>query len=75
MKRLVLAWLRWRYGGNVWALKPPLGWWSPNGRRPLWQRIIYRAQVVRYNIECMLFNRYGHEMREKWSRHWCGREL
>ena len=64
---LVVRYLRWRYGGNVYALKPPLGY----GRffpRPLWYRAAFRFWLKpRWLIERWLFNRYGQPMRNAWG--------
>jgi hypothetical protein len=68
VSRLVCAYLRWRYGGNVAALKPPLGWgkYLP---RPMWYRLLYKGFLLpRWNAENALFSRFGQPMRDAWMR-------
>ena len=63
---LVVRYLRHRYGGNVDALKPPLGY-SKYLPRPFWYRIVYRCWLKpRWLVERWLFNRYGQPMRDAW---------
>ena len=64
---LACAYLRWRYGGDVYALKPPLGF-SEFVPCSLWDRAMFNFWLKpRWQIELRLFNRYGHEMRAAWS--------
>jgi len=64
---LVVRYLRWRYGGNGWALKPPLGY-SRYLPRPLWYRALYQCGLKpRWLAERRLFNRYGQSMRDAWG--------
>jgi hypothetical protein len=65
-RRLVVHYLRWRYGGNVYALKPPLGY-SQYVPRPVWYRCWYRCWLrPRWVVEQWLFVRYGQAMQLKW---------
>ena len=60
---MICQYLRWRYG-NVYALKPPLGYHPIYSPRPLWWRLRYRVQKRLWQIDCWLFARSP--MREKW---------
>lgn len=63
VSRFVCAYLRWRYGGNFSALKPPLGY-SKYVPRPLWYRVIYHAFLrPRWQAENWLFIRFGEPAR------------
>ena len=67
VSRFACAYLRWRYGGNVYALKPPLGY-SEFVPRPIWYRLAYRAfWYPRWRAENWLFCRFGEQMRRAWS--------
>lgn len=64
---LVVRYLRWRYGGNVYALKPPLGY-SRFFPRPLWYSVFFQFWLrPRWMAERWLFNRYGQPMRDAWG--------
>ena len=64
---LVVRYLRWRYGGNVYALRPPLGY-SRFIPRPLWYRALYQCWLrPRWRAEIWLFKRYGQPMRDAWG--------
>jgi hypothetical protein len=66
MQKLIIWYLRWRYGGNVSALKPPLGY-SEHSSRPLWYRIWYKCFLYpRWRLENRLFKQYGEPMRREW---------
>lgn len=61
---IVCAYLRWRYGGNCYALKPPLGYHPVYSRVSLWYKLRYRLwQYPRYQVENYLFQRYGQPMK------------
>lgn len=65
--RITCAYLRWRYGGNVYALKPPLGW-STYFPRPLWYRVLYLFFLwPRWWLENWLFQKYGQPMRHMYN--------
>lgn len=66
VSRIVCAYLRWRHGGNVWALKPPLGW-----NKYIPASVLYKARYLvflkpRWMAEKWLFNRFGQPMRDAW---------
>ncbi len=64
--RVVCAYLRFRYGGNVAALKPPLGW-SRRVPAPAWYKVWYTLFLYpRWLAETALFDRYGAPMRHAW---------
>lgn len=64
---LAVRYLRWRYGGNVAALKPPLGY-SRFVPRTLWYRVAYQCWLKpRWQLDRWIFNRYGQPMRDAWS--------
>ncbi len=66
MQRLVCWYLRRRYGGDVHALKSPLGY-----RRDLTYPVVYKVRYwIQYRIwkaECALFERWGAPMRNAWQ--------
>lgn len=71
MKALVLLYLRWRTGGDVAALKPPLGiapkCWSGRSAT-LGERARYTLRLARYQFESWLHDHWGEEMREGWCQ-------
>ena len=67
VQRLVLLYLQKKYGGNVAALKPPLGWYF---YAPLWRRIKYYPKLWAWKADCNLFKRYGDPMRKAWGLSW-----
>jgi hypothetical protein len=68
VKSLVLIWLRWRYGGKVRALKPPLGYHRIYSPRSLWWICGYKIRRGIFAFENFLFNRYGQAMRDEWEQ-------
>lgn len=64
---IVCCWLRFRYGGNVFALKNPIGYHRIIPKT-VWWIAIYKVRVAIWLIEKWLFNRYGQEMRDKWNQ-------
>ena len=66
IQKLVLRWLRWRYGGNVFALKPPPGWW-PGPAPSRGRKALYCIKYQIWRLECVLFAKYGSPMRDLWE--------
>ena len=73
LQSLVIKWLRWRYGGDVHDLKPPLGyapkhlwkeWYKPSWKR----RAAYFFSYRFYKLENMMFQKYGQPMRDNWEK-------
>mgnify|MGYP001159168817 FL=1 len=64
--RIVCAWLRWRYGGDVGALKPPLGY-SKYFPKPWWWIACYWPRYWWWKLEKAALNRWGGEMRRRWE--------
>ena len=62
------SWLRFRYGGNVFALKPPLGFHPVYSPRPAWWIALYKIRHAIWKIENCLFEKYGHPMRDAWEK-------
>lgn len=67
IQNLVLKWLRWRYGGDRHALKPPLGY-NRHQRRSIAYKAAYWLKRGVWEVERRLFDRYGAPMRENWER-------
>ena len=65
MSRLICHYLRWRYGGNVHALKPPLGY-DRRVPQPIARILVYRIRYLQWRVEDALFQRWGVEMRKRW---------
>jgi len=65
MSRLICHYLRWRYG-NVDALKPPLGY-DRRVKQPITRILKYRIRYLQWRVEGWMFQRWGGEMRCKWS--------
>ena len=66
--RWVCSYLRWRYGGDVYALEPPLGC-SPLLPAPWWRMAVYRFFFYpRWQVESYLFERFGQPMRFAWEQ-------
>jgi len=64
---LILAYLRRRYGGDVYALKHPLGFMR--GSNPSrWRRIKYAVARNLWKAESALFEKYGQPMRDNWDK-------
>jgi hypothetical protein len=57
----ICHYIRWRYG-NVYALKPPLGY-DRRVKRPISRILFYRIR----RVEDWLFQRWGGEMRKRWN--------
>lgn len=67
IENLVCRYLRWRYGGDRNALKPPLGYPPRRYRRtPFTRKLSYAISLSLWRVECALFNRYGGPMRRRW---------
>lgn len=65
--RLVLSYLRWKYGRNVGALKPPIGW-HPDFHHPRFhKRLSYSIEYRIWRFDNGLFERYGQPMRDAWE--------
>ena len=65
MSRLICHYLRWRYG-NVYALKPPLGY-DRRVKQPITRIILYRIRYAIWRVEDAMFQRWGGEMRKRWT--------
>ena len=64
---LVLRYLRLRYGGNVRALKPPIGW-HPDFHHPRFhKKLSYWFNYRIWRFDSRLFERYGQPMRDAWD--------
>lgn len=68
LQRPILAWLRWRYGGNVYGLMPPLGYNTRYERVSLARKVAYGIKKVIWLAESALFKRYGQPMRDAWKK-------
>lgn len=66
VRHLVCLWLRWRYGGDVMALKPPPGFHPIYSPRPLWWRVRYYLRKAVWKVECLAFELWGQDMRAGW---------
>jgi hypothetical protein len=64
---LVCSWLRWRYGGNVYALKPPIGYHKQYCPRPWWWVIKYLIKKQWWKFENYAFQIWGEPMRILWE--------
>lgn len=63
MSWIVCKWLRWRYGGNVYRLKPPLGYYK---KESLLFILRYYVLYLLWMVENLLFKWFGKDMRDKW---------
>jgi len=66
--RLVTGYLKWKYGGNVRALRPPLGFNKYQGSVPRLRRMAYRIKHGLWRVDRALFDKYGKPMRDNWDR-------
>ncbi len=73
--RVFQAWIRYRYGGGVYALRPPLGYCDYFWARMKYGKHKQIAYIVKYKFkkwlwqfECLLFKKFGGPMREAWEK-------
>ena len=63
---IVCRYMQWRYGGCVYALKPPLGY-DRRKPQPLLRVAAYRIKRIVWRIENAAFQRWCGEMRKRWE--------
>lgn len=68
VQRAACAWLRYRYGGSVYSLRPPLGFHPIFSPRPWWWVALYRVRRMVWSLENAAFERWGQAMRDEWEK-------
>lgn len=72
---IVCCWLRWRYDGNVYALKNPIGYHPTYSPKSRWWIALYKVRCVIWRIENCLFKKYGDDMRNAWLQDRSGSKI
>lgn len=71
MNGIVCAYIRWRYGGDVADLKPPLGYHPVYSKVSLWYKLRYHLwQYPRWCVEKVIFKKWGQPMRDRRRAEW-----